>query len=128
MRTAGRALMALCTIACMAACAAVVAGGIIGAGGITYINGELREDVNRSADKTYAATIRALKDLGMPVLEDRHDKLTARVKSRLATGEDVLISIDSVTGSTSKLGIRVGLIGDKYKSRMILDRINSNLK
>ena len=70
----------------------------------------------------------ALKDFKVPVLEDNHDPLSARVRSKLASGEDVKIRIDSVTSSSSKIGIRAGIAGDKNKSRTILDRMDEHLK
>jgi hypothetical protein len=54
--------------------------------------------------------------------------LSAKIKSSLASGEDVNISLDSISATTTKIGIRVGLVGDKDKSQTILSKINSNLK
>ncbi|MDA8325436.1 MAG: DUF3568 family protein [Nitrospiraceae bacterium] len=118
----------LCALTVLAACAAVVAGGALGAGSVVYVNGELSQKLNKPVSKVYDATIAALNDFKLPVLENTHDKLSARLKSRLSSGEEVSIKIDSVTSSSSKIGIRVGTIGDKDKSRTILDRIDEHLK
>lgn len=118
----------LCMIIGLAACAAVVAGGVVGAGGVIYEKGELTQTVNGSVPKVHKATVAALKEMKLPVLEDRYDHLTARMKSKLATGEDVKISLDSVSASTTKVGIRVGIVGDKDKSQAILDKIKSEIK
>lgn len=112
----------------LASCAALVAGGAIGAGSVVYENGELSQKLNYPVSRVHDATLAALKDFRMPVLEDMHDPLSARVRSRLSSGEDVKIKIDSVTSSSSKIGIRVGIVGDKDKSRTILDRIDEHLK
>lgn len=123
-----KTLAALYLAFSLAACVALVAGGAIGAGGVIYVNGELTHTVNRPVPKVYAATIATLKDMNLPVLEDTHDQLSARIKSKLATGEDINISLNSASAETTKIGVRVGVVGDKDKSQTILSNIESHLK
>ena len=123
-----KALAGLCLIAGLSACAAVVAGGVLGGGGVIYEKGRLSQTLNASVPRAHAATVAALKDLHMPIIEDRHDSLTARMKSRLATGEDVRIGMDYATADTSKVSIRIGVLGDRAKSLMIFERIRAELK
>ena len=112
----------------MEACVALVAGGAAGAGTVVYVKGQLNENINAPVPKVYSASVSALKDLGLPIIEDRHDSLSAKIKSEFADGADVWIDIESVTAESCKITIRVGIMGDEYKSRQILDHINKHIK
>lgn len=110
-----------------AGCVAVVAGGAAGAGTVVYFKGQLEEEIKAPVPAAHKAVMSALWDLKLPVLEDNHDSLTAKMKSKLANGTDVWITIDSVAGNASKVTIRVGMFGDEEKSRMILDAIHRHI-
>jgi hypothetical protein len=110
-----------------AGCAALLLGGAAGAGSVVYVKGQLKEDITVSVPAVHKASISTLKDLNLPIIEDSHDKLSAKIKSRFASGEDVWIDIESVTAESSKITIRVGVLGDQYKSRQILDGIHRHL-
>jgi hypothetical protein len=109
-------------------CAALLVGGAVGAGSVVYIKGQLKEDMAVSVRRVHDATIPALKELGLPIIEDNHDRLSASMKSRTADGSDVWIAVESVTQDSSKITVRVGLIGDERKSRQILDAIHRHLR
>ncbi|HXX59036.1 MAG TPA: DUF3568 family protein [Thermodesulfovibrionales bacterium] len=111
----------------MAGCAAVVVGGAAGAGTVVYLKGRLNEDINAPVSSVYDASISALKDLELPIIEDSHDTLSAKIKSRFADGDDVWIQIESLTAESSKITIRVGIMGDEYKSRQIINGIHRHL-
>jgi hypothetical protein len=110
-----------------AGCAALLLGGAAGAGSVVYVKGQLKEDMSASVPAVYKASISTLKDLNLPIIEDNHDKLSAKIKSQFANGDGVWIEIESVTAESSKLTIRVGILGDQYKSRQILDGIHRHL-
>jgi hypothetical protein len=110
-----------------AGCAALLLGGAAGAGSVVYVKGQLKEDIAASVPAVHKASISALKDLNLPIIEDDHDKLSAKIKSRFANGDSVWIEIESVTAESSKITIRVGALGDQYKSRQILDGIHRHL-
>jgi hypothetical protein len=111
----------------MEGCIALVAGGAAGAGAVVYIKGQLNENINAPVSKVYDASISALKNLNLPIIEDRHDSLSAKIKSEFADGSDVWIEIESLAVESCKITIRVGIMGDEYKSRQILDGIHKNI-
>jgi hypothetical protein len=43
-------------------------------------------------------------------------------------GDDVWVEIESVTAESSKVTVRVGILGDEHKSRQILDGIHKHLR
>ena len=75
----------------------------------------------------HTATLAALKELELPVIEDKKDQMSAKIESRFADGKTVWIDIDAVTNDSSKVTIRVGTFGDEVRSRKILDRIHHHL-
>lgn len=128
-----RIVIGLLTIAMIgistAGCAVFLlgAGAGAGAGGAIYVMGKLEDEVNASVPALRQAAIAALKDLDMPIVNDRGDKLTATVESRTADGKRVWITIDSMTPSRSKVSIRVGYMGDETRARRILETMRRHI-
>jgi hypothetical protein len=108
-------------------CAALVVGAAGGAAGAVYVMGRLQEHVNYSVPIVHEATVQGLKDLDLPVNENRGDKLTAHVESESADGANIWIDLDSVNESRTKITIRVGVMGDEVRSRRILKAITARL-
>jgi len=108
-------------------CAAFVAGGAIGGGTAVYVKGQVEQTFNNSVPHVHEATLAALKELNMPVVEDVHDETGAKMKSVVASGEDVWIDISALSNTASKVTVRVGTMGDEGKSTAILDTIHKNL-
>jgi hypothetical protein len=111
----------------LAGCAALLVGGAAGAGSVVYVKGQLHEDVKASVSRVHEASVSTLRELKLPIIEDNHDSLSAKIKSRFADGSDVWIQIESLAAESSKITIRVGILGDEYKSRQILDGIHKYL-
>ena len=69
----------------------------------------------------------ALKDLGLPIIQDKEDKLSAHLESEFSDGKRVWIDVQKASESVSELTIRVGLMGDDARSRQILAAIRKHL-
>ncbi len=110
-----------------AGCVAFVAGGAIGGGTAVYVKGQVEQTFDHSVPRVHRATLAALKELNMPVIEDKHDETSAKMKSVVASGEDVWIDISALSNTASKETIRVGTMGDEGKSNTILNAIHKNL-
>ena len=108
-------------------CFWLVVGAAAGAGGVIWIKGQLQQQVNASLDSLHTATIKALKQMELPVIIDRKDKLTAKVESEFSDRARVRIDIDAVSAKVSKIQIRVGSLGDEKRSREIMDTIQHYL-
>ena len=104
---------------------ALGAGG--GVGGAVYVMGKLKEDVQAPVDKVHAAALAALADLGIPVIQDKGDSLTAHLESEFSDGKRVWIDVEKSSDAVSTLTIRVGLMGDEVRSREILAKIRQHL-
>lgn len=107
--------------------AALLAGGAAGAGAVVWVKGKLEYEFSAPLPKVYTATLAALKEFELPIQEEKKDKLVARVESQLADGKRVWIDIRSLTESSSKITIRIGMFGDRSRSRRLLEAIRRHL-
>ena len=98
-----------------------------GAAGIVWHKGKLQEILSFPVPRVHLALRAGLKDMGIDVTEDRHDNLTAEVRAELADGRKVWVDVESTGTTTSKLTIRVGVLGDKDFSLRIRDAIKQHL-
>jgi len=105
----------------------LLVGAAGGAGGTVYVMGKLKEDLNAPVPKVKRAAVAGLKDLGLPVLKDKGDQLTASLESEFSDGKHVWIDIEARDESSSQIGIRVGLLGDEQRSRRVLKAIRQHL-
>ena len=127
-RTVGLASCAALILLCSGCLAvAVGAGAAGGAAGTVYVMGKLEDELNHPMPAVRAATLAALKDLGLPVRQDKEDKLTALLESEFADTKHVWINLESVADSRTKIMIRVDALGDEARSRKILDAIKKHL-
>jgi len=100
------------------------AGGVAGA---VYVMGKLKEEVNYDVPTVHKATVAALADLELKVLEVKADKVTAHVESEFSDGEHVWIDMESLWNSRTSLTIRVGVTGNEVRARKIYDAIKRRL-
>ena len=108
----------------------VVAIGAAGAGGALgykYVKGELKTVYNANFSRVWQATLNALKDLKIKIIEKRSDLVEGEIKAKTGTGKSVKISIKS-NGKITKVSIRVGILGDMDYSLAIKYRIDAYIK
>lgn len=122
----GRMVLALALMAPLSGCFLVLGAGV-GVGGAVYVMGKLKEDITAPVGKIHLAARAALADLGLKVLEDKGDVMTAHLESEFADGKRVWIDVGKTTDTVSTLTIRVGLTGDEARSREILANIKAHL-
>ena len=110
-------------------CGALLVGGAaVGAGSGTYfyINGEMKTDYYSSFDSTWNACQKTVADMrGLDVLPEKEigkGKITATIED-----EKVQISVTYKAKTVTTVAIRVGLIGNKFSSQLIHDKIGDNL-
>jgi hypothetical protein len=111
-------------------CAAFLVGAGVGGAGVVWYKGKLEETIPASVPRVHRAVKAGLRDLKINITEERSDNLTSEVRGVLADGKKVWIDAKSTTPSTTKLTIRVGLlgeIGDKDFSLRIRDAIKRHL-
>ena len=110
-----------------AGCFWLAVGAAAGAGGYAWVQGGLEQNLNASAEKVHDAVAHSLNKLGLSIIEDHHDKLKGKVVAEFSDGQNVTVEVNALTERTTKLKIRVGVLGDKAKSEMILNEVKKNL-
>lgn len=117
----------LLIIVASAGCSHLVIGGAAGTGSAVYAGGQLSEDVNTTVPMVYEASVAALKERRLPVIEDSHNDVMMKITTRLADGTDVWVSGASISNGSSRIAVRVGVDGNKHESKKILASINKRL-
>lgn len=109
-------------------CSALVIGAAAGVAG-TYVwtQGNLELEVNYSADDLYVAARETLDQLNILVERDRHDRFGANISGRTDRGRKVLIKIEGRTEGSSVIRTRVGILGDRKESQMVMNAILRNV-
>lgn len=118
--------MAMVAVLVSGCVAALVAGAAAGAGGVAYVRGELQSEEAVAYDKAYDASLAAMKDMSYAVVDKQKDPTSAKITARGAGDKKITVSLDKMSVSVTKIGIRVGYWGDEPLSRQILDKIKSH--
>lgn len=110
-------------------CMLLAAGAGAGAGAATvsYIKGELQTTYPTTLDKTWEATLAALRDLDVKVVYTERDKISGNIEAKRNDGTKIKITLSQEGMGITLLKIRVGLFGDDTYSRAINSRIASRL-
>ena len=110
-------------------CMLLAAGAGAGAGvaTVSYIKGELQTTYPTSLDKTWDATLGALKDLDVKVVYTERDRINGNIEAKRSDGTKIKINLFQEGTGTTLLKIRVGVFGDDAYSRAINSRISSRL-
>ena len=110
-------------------CALFVVGGAAaaGAGTVAYVRGELRSTEAATFDKTWSATLAAMKDLEFAVTAKEKDAITGKLTARGAGDKKIQITVNKQSGTTTEIRIRVGTFGASMLSHTILDKIHARL-
>jgi hypothetical protein len=119
-------LVLLAALSIGAAGCIVAAIGAAGAGTVVYVRGEIESYYDTDVQNLYDATVKAMADLKLYVIEQSHDSLSAKVIARNSGDQKVTVTIDGSNREAVKVTIRVGFWGDETASRAVLDRINAN--
>ncbi len=106
---------------------AVGAGAGAGVATVSYVKGELRTTYAASLNRTWEATLNALKDLQLNVRSSKKDATEGDIEATKADGTKVKINLEPTGPDTTSVRIRVGMFGDEEASRIIDRQIASRL-
>jgi hypothetical protein len=119
-------LLAALTIALTGTgCIALAVGA--GVGGYAFYKGELKSTESVSLDRLWVATQSAVASLGLNVVSESKDGLSAEVKAKGADDKPITIKLERVGESSTELRIRAGNFGDESQARQIGDAIRQRL-
>ena len=125
----GMILVLICMSLMLQGCVLLVLGAGAGAGAATvaYVKGELKTTYAASLNRTWDATLSALKDLQMDVHTRKKDATEGNIEATKADGTKVKITLEPAGPDTTSVRIRVGTFGDEEVSRVINRKIASKL-
>ena len=106
---------------------AVGAGAGAGAATVAYVKGELRTTYAASLNRTWDATLSALKDLRINVYSTKKDLTEGDIEATKADGTKIKINLEPAGPNTTSVRIRVGMFGDEEASKVINGQIASKL-
>ncbi len=98
------------------------------AGTAKYSMGTLKSVEPATIDKVYDATLKALDELKLAVLQKNADSMSGKIVARDVADKKITISLTATTDGNTKLTIKVGLLGDEAKSRLIYELIKKKLQ
>jgi hypothetical protein len=90
--------------------------------------GTLTAMMDRGIDRVYQAVQQAVNELGLTTVMAQQDGVAAEVLARDAQGQNINIRLEAVSTSKTELTMRVGMLGEKNKSRVIFREIQNNLR
>ena len=125
-RVSGFVLCSVLALSC-SGCFALFVGAAGGAAGAVYVMGKLKDELNYEVRVVHNATVAALDELELKLLDNKVDKLSAHVESEFADSEHVWIDLESLSDSRTSLTIRVGVTGNEVRARKIHDAIKRHL-
>jgi hypothetical protein len=111
---------------CLAA-AAIGGGAVAGAGTVAWIEGELKSTEGHQFATVWAATVKAVDQLGFIVINKVSDAISGQYECVTADNKKVRIGVKRIGDNITEIKIRVDTFGDKTLSRYILDKIQSNI-
>ena len=107
-------------------CYPLIIGAAAGAGGMAYAKGNIKTNFDKPLEKTHKAVVEGLKDSGVFITEDSLGVAESRVVGEFEDGEDVVVHLKPLTKNTTKVFLRVGLIGNEDRSMALMDAIKKN--
>jgi len=108
-------------------CVAVVAAGAAGAAAVAWVRGELQTTLSANLDRSFNAAKEAIEDLQFVKVSERKDALLGVLVARNAADKKIEIRLENMATNATKVGIRVGVVGDQELSLAILEKIKANL-
>ncbi len=94
-------------------------GGAAGGGAAIYYKGWLREDTARNMHTVHEAILKATEEKNIHVEEETRRTDLVRLRGRYQDGTNVWINIEYLAANTSRINIRVGILGDESRSRAL---------
>ncbi len=102
---------------------------LIGTDAAVYSRGKLYAVASQDMNSVYEATVTALKQLEVEVIETAKDVFYAKIVGKIADGKTITIRIEPGVGKTTNISIKASkfLSGNEERARVIYTQIKLNL-
>jgi hypothetical protein len=114
----------------LAGCPAALlgAGAVAGAGAYKYVEGQATQTLHGGYEQVWDSSLNALQQMDLEVLGSERDALGGTIEARRAgETERVTVKVEPVDRDTTRVGVRVGVLGNDAESRRILQRIETTV-
>jgi hypothetical protein len=109
-------------------CAAALLGAAAGAGTYAYMQGEASQTYPGGFDQVWNASLNAMRDMNFEVVDTTRDSLGGEIKARRPVNNDeVTLKVEPVGSDSTRVKVRVGVMGDEDESKRIQQRISTTL-
>ncbi len=102
---------------------------LIGTDAAVYSGGKLYAVSSQDLNSVYAATVKALEQLEVEVIENAKDVFYAKVVGKIADGKTITIRIEPEANNITNVNIKASkfLAGNEERARAIYKKIKENL-
>lgn len=119
-------LSLLFPLLCLSGCPVALLGGAA-AGTVLYSSGTLTSTRNVTLGQSHRAATQALEDLGVIIVSNEKDGLTAVVIGRGTQEKKISIHLKKIFDDVTEIKIRVGWLGDELQSRHIFATMEKHM-
>jgi hypothetical protein len=117
-----------CASTAVIAAAGVTAGfGLAQGQAESFITGELKAARLVPMDAVLRATIMAMDEMQLHIIEQRTSDHDAYVMAKAQVGPEFKVKLKAKSPMVTKISIRIGIMGDQAVSRLVLTRIDVKL-
>ena len=121
------ASLALTAVLFSGCLAAAVGGAAAGAGGYAYARGDLETTEAAPLDAVHAAAKTTLEQMEFVIETSEKDALEGSILARGVSDKRSTVKTKHKGDNLPEVHIRVGILGDEYESRKILENLRANL-
>jgi hypothetical protein len=100
---------------------------IVGTDAAVYSRGALYAVSGKDLNSVYAATVKALEQLEIEVVEKEKDVFYAKVVGEIADGMNVVVRLEPGDNNVTELSIKASALGNEDRSRVIYQKIQEIL-
>jgi hypothetical protein len=100
---------------------------IVGTDAAVYSRGALYAVSGKDLNSVYAATVKALEQLEIEVVEKEKDVFYAKVVGEIADGMNVVVRLEPGDNNVTELSIKASALGNEDRSRVIYKKIQEIL-
>jgi len=102
-------------------------GAALGGAAAVYVKGEASKLYPERAAQVYEAALEALKEVDVVVTEKLHGEEVSTIRGRTAGGKELTMRIEPAGSGVTRVKLRIGLMGDRDYSALILNRMERAL-
>ena len=102
---------------------------LIGTDAAVYSGGKLYAVAGQNLNSVYDATVKALEQLEVEIIETSKDVFYAKVVGKIADGKTIMIRMEPGDGNITNISIKASkfLSGNEERARAIYEKIKQNL-